>query len=193
MNDLTQYETASAQLATIRDSAERDRALELTRRLKALYTDRKAALDAIVAPLRERIDEAKRQARLEDIEGFSRRVLAAVADYDKRQAAAKADEARARLDLATTQVVLKGVEVASDQVGGGRTMVTEIQYNQVPQAEPVKPVPTRRDIVVTDVDSNVLPREYMIANTSKIKQALKIGTQIPGVKWEWSECPVWTK
>jgi len=174
MNDIRQYETASAQLATVRDSEERDRALDLTRRLKALYTERKAALDAIVAPLRERIDDAKRQARLEDIEGFSRRVLAAVADYDKRQAAAKAAEATAR--LAATTATLAGAPAV-----------------QVPQAEPVKPVATRKDIIITAIDADQLPRQYMTPDEGAIKRALKIGEQIPGVKWEWKESPIWTK
>jgi len=174
MNDLAQYETASAQLATVRDSEERDRALELTRRLKALYTERKAALDAIVAPLRERIDDAKRQARLEDIEGFSRRVLDAVADYDKRQAAAKAAEATAR--LAATTATLAGAPAV-----------------KVPQAEPVKPIAVHRDINLIVTDLEKLPRRFMVPDMSAIKRALKIGEQIPGVKWEWKESPIWTK
>lgn len=149
---------------TVDNIEQRDAAVELSKGLKQLHKERSAWFDSEVAPLKEQIAKVKALAQLDAIEDTARKILAAVAVYDKRQEAAR------------TRVLI-------DQAAAGRPLPVAV--------EPAKPIPTVRRLVIDSVDMYRLPDEYKVADQSAIKADLKIGRPVDGVKWHWEEAAQW--
>lgn len=147
----------------LRTADDRDKAIELTKDLKGIAKEAERQLGTIINPIKQSIDAARAIFKpfQDQVKNLDAEIKQRILDFDQKQSDKKValEERYEKGKVSTASFLKKTSELEADN---GMRMVW--------QAIPV------------NVDAT--PREYLVPDETKIKQALKEGKKVKGWKWE---------